>query len=112
MPSIRSRSLRALVIVAAAAVPSGCRTPPAPVLVPSGHPASPACPEAPPPPLSTALLSDTGAAPPAPESPHDHPATEAKPGDDAGFVCPMHEDVVSRDAGRCPKCGMALVPKA
>ena len=26
------------------------------------------------------------------------------------YVCPMHPEVVSDKAGKCPKCGMALVP--
>lgn len=25
------------------------------------------------------------------------------------YVCPMHPDVVAEEAGRCPRCGMALV---
>lgn len=28
----------------------------------------------------------------------------------AGYRCPMHPDVVSRAAGRCPRCGMTLAP--
>jgi hypothetical protein len=27
------------------------------------------------------------------------------------YLCPMHPDVRQPDAGRCPKCGMALVPE-
>lgn len=27
------------------------------------------------------------------------------------FTCPMHPDVVSQEPGRCPKCGMTLVPR-
>ena len=27
------------------------------------------------------------------------------------YVCPMHPEVVSDKAGRCPKCGMYLEPK-
>jgi hypothetical protein len=26
------------------------------------------------------------------------------------FTCPMHPDVVRREAGACPECGMALIP--
>jgi Heavy metal binding domain len=27
------------------------------------------------------------------------------------YTCPMHPDVVQKGPGKCPKCGMALVPK-
>lgn len=30
----------------------------------------------------------------------------------AQYSCPMHPDVVSEKAGKCPKCGMTLTPKA
>jgi hypothetical protein len=29
----------------------------------------------------------------------------------AVYTCPMHPEVLSKEAGRCPKCGMALVEK-
>jgi FtsP/CotA-like multicopper oxidase with cupredoxin domain len=32
------------------------------------------------------------------------------PGAPAAYVCPMHPEVTSDKAGRCPKCGMKLVP--
>ena len=28
------------------------------------------------------------------------------------YTCPMHPEVTSSEPGRCPKCGMKLVPKA
>lgn len=28
------------------------------------------------------------------------------------YTCPMHPEVVSREPGRCPKCGMTLVPRS
>jgi FtsP/CotA-like multicopper oxidase with cupredoxin domain len=28
----------------------------------------------------------------------------------SAYVCPMHPDVTSKEAGACPKCGMALIP--
>jgi hypothetical protein len=40
----------------------------------------------------------------APAPVHDEPADS--------YVCPMHPDVVSDGPGSCPKCGMALVPRA
>ena len=27
------------------------------------------------------------------------------------YICPMHSDVRQLDAGKCPKCGMDLVPE-
>lgn len=30
----------------------------------------------------------------------------------AEYTCPMHPEVVSAKAGKCPKCGMNLTPKA
>lgn len=27
------------------------------------------------------------------------------------YTCPMHPEVVRGEPGRCPKCGMALVPR-
>lgn len=29
----------------------------------------------------------------------------------AKYTCPMHPEVISDTAGKCPKCGMALVQK-
>ncbi|WP_410493617.1 multicopper oxidase domain-containing protein [Chryseobacterium sp.] len=36
---------------------------------------------------------------------HQHEAAQKK------YTCPMHAEVVSEKAGKCPKCGMNLVPK-
>jgi hypothetical protein len=30
---------------------------------------------------------------------------------DATYTCPMHPDVVSREPGKCPRCGMTLVKR-
>jgi uncharacterized protein len=38
-----------------------------------------------------------------------HPAPAAGPG---AYVCPMHPEVRQEGPGRCPKCGMDLVPVA
>lgn len=29
----------------------------------------------------------------------------------AAFICPMHADVRQEGPGKCPKCGMALLPE-
>ncbi|NUP08671.1 MAG: hypothetical protein HOW73_21695 [Polyangiaceae bacterium] len=44
---------------------------------------------------------------------HEHHHDGATPaGDQAtSFTCPHHPDVVSDKPGKCPKCGMDLVPK-
>jgi hypothetical protein len=50
-------------------------------------------------------------------APHPHGADPATPGRNetppAGvrYVCPMHPEVVSSEPGRCPRCGMPLVPR-
>ena len=47
---------------------------------------------------------------------HDHAAqgqNDAKPSDDKAtrYTCSMHPEVVTNEPGKCPKCGMALIPK-
>ena len=37
-------------------------------------------------------------------------ASAVPPGSLASYVCPMHPEVTSTEVGRCPKCGMKLVP--
>ena len=47
---------------------------------------------------------------PVPDDMHQHDGVGAarEGADDAAYECPMHPEIVSRDPGRCPKCGMAL----
>lgn len=39
------------------------------------------------------------------------PAVASAPIAAAGFTCPMHPEVVRKEPGKCPICGMNLVPK-
>jgi hypothetical protein len=59
------------------------------------------------PPVGPATAVDTGRAGEAAG-----PSAE-KPGKAAGvlYTCPMHPEVISDKPGRCPECGMKLVPK-
>jgi heavy metal-binding protein len=59
------------------------------------HPASPLAAEAPLPPPSSLAAG--------------HAAAERPPAS-ARYTCPMHPDVHRSQPGRCPRCGMELVP--
>jgi hypothetical protein len=73
---------------------SACSPGPVAVSTSPRDPSSPAAPEG----TSPLLAAATD----------DHAAHE--PGE-VTYVCPMHPEVTSPAAGRCPKCGMHLVPK-
>ena len=42
---------------------------------------------------------------------HDDASGGMSPHDGATYTCPMHPEVVRAEPGRCPKCGMDLVPQ-
>ncbi len=44
---------------------------------------------------------------------HNHSHRESpKSGESAVYTCPMHTEVVKKEPGKCPGCGMDLIPKA
>lgn len=42
---------------------------------------------------------------------HGQAASDPSGAADARYTCPMHPEVVTSEPGKCPKCGMNLVPK-
>lgn len=124
--------MKTLLSISILALLSGCA---ASALEPSGSSAAVAsAPIAPEPPTVGALDSafriealDAAPSPshsahePAPAHEHHHdaatkPPTTSEPAkpaeaDAAVYTCPMHPEVVSKEPGACPKCGMTLVPK-
>jgi hypothetical protein len=103
--------LTALVILLAA---PGCASEPKPRptwLDPSNQ----AAPESPP--LEVAAIGPSDGRPPAAARPTEKRVDEGGPGgrtgqrQDAIYTCPMHPEITSDQPGRCPKCGMKLVPR-
>jgi hypothetical protein len=53
---------------------------------------------------------ETQASSPSPEASAPATPNQTKP-DVATYVCPMHPEIVRKEPGKCPICGMKLVPK-
>ena len=76
------------------------------------HPGAAAAPAAP-----AARAAPAAQAAPAAPAPAASPAAPAAPAASAApavatvYTCPMHPEILSDAPGRCPKCGMNLVPK-
>jgi hypothetical protein len=99
---------------------AGCASQPAPKAA-AIDPSNPAAEEAPR--ASLTPLVDSTARPPAETKPaatpeaapehqgHDHGGKETQPSATT-YTCPMHPEISSPKPGKCPKCGMNLVPKA
>jgi hypothetical protein len=115
---MRRRAKGSLYLAVAAVLVAACATEPKPKPA-SIDPSNPSAPESAP--LSTDTLSHTAAgpsgmkpadtpAPPASSSDHGHEHDGAAPATTL-YTCPMHPEVISDKPGKCPKCGMTLVPK-
>lgn len=127
---MRLTSIAATAVLASLGIAIGaCAGPSLPTRPARTSPLSSEAAEAPPPPVATSLTQDplaqepasTGADGHAGDHGHDHAATPAEPvpqgAPDGGssateYVCPMHPDVHQSGPGRCPRCGMNLVPRA
>ena len=77
--------------------------PPRPVAL---DPSNPAASESPPAVIPSLAAPQTPAVEIA--SPDPEKTTKQEP---TVYTCPMHPEVISDKPGRCPKCGMELVPK-
>lgn len=82
-------------------------------------PLSPEAEEPPIAPVATSLRQDPLATPPPPaahdaHAGHHHSAASAPNSEPQAasetYVCPMHPDVKQSTPGKCPRCGMKLVP--
>lgn len=103
-------SRRALFPALTALAVSACATASG-TLLPLGpdHPASASASESPVQDPAAFLRLEAGEAP-SPTTPASSAAGQdaAPPG---AFVCPMHPQVTAGEPGRCPECGMKLVPR-
>ena len=114
--SLWSRNCVFLIILSLwnCSAPSGPAAP-GPPRPPANHPANPMAMEAPIPSPSTTLLTNSSATKIDSDQRGQEvgrPSTASQPaGAVVIYTCPMHPEVQSNEPGRCPKCGMKLVPK-
>jgi hypothetical protein len=59
--------------------------------------------------LASSCTSQTTSEPP--KSAKAATETPGKPAAATVYTCPMHPEVVQNGPGKCPKCGMNLIPK-
>jgi len=109
-----NRSIACLLAAAAlVAMTAACATepPPRPTQL---DPSSPNAPESAPLTAGSLAPPSTPTAPPQPVSPTPEKGPDAGAPANPGailYTCPMHPEVISDKPGKCPKCGMTLVPK-
>lgn len=100
---------RVVCVLASLLTLAACASAPPPRQAAALDPSNPDAPEAPPAALASAM--STQAAPMAPAQGHaGHGGMAADAGTATVYTCPMHPEVRSNEPGRCPKCGMKLVP--
>jgi hypothetical protein len=93
--------------------PTGTEPAHSPTATPPGNPPirgepgahTPAAPPKPPP-----DHHDHGSKPPPSGTQHEHHGAAPQPTPKTVYTCPMHPEVRSAEPGKCPKCGMTLVP--
>jgi hypothetical protein len=91
--------------------PTGTEPAHSPTATPPGNPPMRGEPGAHTPPTTPApkppTHHDHGSTPPAQ---HEHQGATPPPAPKTIYTCPMHPEVRSAEPGKCPKCGMTLVP--
>src|SRR3990167_4180807 len=101
---------RILTTILCVTMSTGCASQTLQLPISTNDPANPNAPESAFSPRTNWLQAEvpvTAEQPPTEQISPTHPPTTAPP---TSYVCPMHSEVVQSSLGRCPECGMRLVP--